>query len=113
MPTQITSLQLFEGNDETLKLTVTNESDGSATDLTGKDLEVVIKKSASADDTQGATYSTTGGAITITNAGGGQATCQTDAADLTPDKKWLRVDVIDSAGLRKTSAYGQISVVNT
>jgi len=101
---------LRQRNDETVYLTIT--SGGQPYNLTGCEVDMVIKSSTTVADSTGTTLSTTTGEIALTNAVGGQATVTVSSAvTATACTNWvMRVDVI-SGGKRKTAGYGSYTVI--
>lgn len=107
---QAVNITLGEFNDETINLTITNN--GSAFNLTGFGLQALLKTSAGIADTDPSTktYTTAGGAITITSASGGLATLVIPHADLANTSfTFWRVDVTIS-GTQATAIYGSVTM---
>lgn len=106
---------LNEANDETIKVTITTNvpSAGTPLDLTGKVVEAFLKTGAATADGDATTWkgSTATAEITVTDAAGGKASISVPAAAVTTAKKWWRCDVL-TGGLRKTAAYGDVSVTD-
>lgn len=107
-------LEVIEGNDPVVTLTVTR--DGEPVDLTGSTLNLYVKASASTADASALfTYSSGGGSpkITITDATGGIASIAFAKADLaTPGTYWYKVNVTFSTGKVETVIAGTFKVVN-
>lgn len=108
MPTQ-QALTLYENNDEKLNFTVSSNIEGFT--LIGTDIEVFLKVSAATpDDDAGVWLGTSDlGDVVIEGADTGYAMIPAD--QVTTTKGWYRVDVI-AGGLRKTAAYGLVTVVD-
>lgn len=115
MAEQVTWPTLNENNDENLNATLTTNqpTDGTVLNLTGLTVEAFLKPSAATADGDGTVWkgSTVTGEVVITNAAGGQIEIEIPASAVTTTKGWLRVDVLD-AGLRKTAAYGSVTVTD-
>lgn len=112
MTTTNSALTFWERNDEVVNLTITRNS--AVFDLTGAVVEVYIKTSADQTDQDGALLSTDTAGVTVTDAPNGAAVLEVPAAqNVTPGQRVFRVDVIDSAGKRKTAGTGTITTVNT
>lgn len=115
---KITWPALHEGNDEQLLVTLTTNQPtlGTALDLTGRTIEAVLKPTAGVDDddAQVWTGSSAGAdpAVTVIDADEGRVQVAIPASVITPRMRFLRVDVIDADGLRKTGPYGPVPVVN-
>lgn len=110
MPTANVSLQLYERNDETVDHTVTR--DGQPFDLTGKNLEFILKARTQDLDTAGVILTDTDGDITVTDPAGGLATTSISSEHLaSPGRKVWRLDVLDGTD-RKTAIYGQVTIVD-
>lgn len=110
MPTEITDpLELYERNDMTLAVTVTDANTGDPVDIsagTGRTLEMIIKGHADDLDTDGTTLSTATGEITVTDGPNGKADVAVSSALLSPHGvRFVRLDVIDSSSNRKTAWY--------
>lgn len=109
------ALSLNENNDEVIRVTITTNqpSAGTPLDLTGMTLEVYVKPSAATADTGAGVWkgTSTGGDITITDAANGKVAIAVPAADVTTSQGWWRLDVLN-AGLRKTAAYGALTVLD-
>lgn len=105
-------LVVYENNDETIDLAVTTV-DGDPYDLTGANLELLIKPADTPDDGPGVVVLSTGtGEITITDAAGGAATAEVSRTALAdPGTRVWRVDVV-RPGSRRTAMYGPLHVVN-
>jgi hypothetical protein len=107
-------------NDETLALTITiaNPSPPPATlpkDITGLTLEIYLKPTAAALDTDPGVFklSTATGEIVITNPTGGLATATIAAADitLTTTPAFWRLDIL-TAGKRNTALFGAVHITD-
>lgn len=114
MPTQ-NSLNLFERNNDTVPLTITQTDVGAAEDLTSKTVEVYFKTSADISDADATTvrYGSDTGEVTITDAVNGK--CQFVVSDSVVDTPgeytFWRVDLLEGTA-RRTCGYGAVSVVN-
>lgn len=108
MPTE-QALTLYEGNDEKLNFTITSNVEGFT--LVGTTIEVFLKVSAATPDGDAGVWkgSTVGGLVVIDDSDSCHANVPNTA--VTTTKGWYRCDVI-SGGLRKTAAYGTVSVVD-
>ncbi|MFE3461385.1 hypothetical protein ACFXKD_27895 [Nocardiopsis aegyptia] len=109
-----TELILREGNDETLSLTVAEEDGGGPHDLTGATLELLIKTSEDAADSDPSTVllSSTTSDITINSPAAGTATATIDRTHLQqPGTRFWRLDVV-RPGTRRTAIYGPLSIVD-
>lgn len=108
MPT-LQAVTLYENNDEKLNFVVTSNVPGFT--LVGTTIEVFLKVSAATADNDAGVWkgSTVGGTVVIDDGDSGYA--MIPAASVTTTKGWYRVDVI-SGGLRKTAAYGGVTVVD-
>lgn len=107
-------LTVYEANDETLSLALTSPDDGTAYDLTGAGLELVLKTSVDELDSDPDTViiSTDTGGIVIDDATGGLATVTVQRGELQiPGDLVWRLDVVRS-GTRRTAVYGSLHVVN-
>lgn len=108
---------LNEKNDEKVNfvLTTNDPTDGTILNLTGMTVEVYLKAGKAASDTDGATWkgSTATTGVTVTDAPNGKCYAQIPAASVTTSMTWLRVDVLDGGGLRKTACYGVVTVNDT
>lgn len=104
-----TPLTLSEFNDVTINIAVTNN--GSAYNLTGVTLNLLLKTKAGTPDANALTFSSSGGspAITVTNAVGGLANAVIPNTDLEAETyNFYRLDVVAS-GLTNTTLYGPIT----
>lgn len=107
-------LTVYELNDEQIGLVITEPDTGTAYDLTGADLEMLLKPSADTPDSDPGVVilSTTGGEIVVDDAAQGLATVAIARGDLaTPGDLVWRVDVV-RPGTRRTAVYGPLRVVN-
>lgn len=108
-------LTLREANDETIKVTVTTNDPAPDTvlNLTGKTIEAFVKVNAAALDTDPGTWkgSTTTGEVVITDAAAGNLSINVPGVAVTTTKGWWRCDVL-TGGLRKTSHYGPLTVID-
>lgn len=110
---QNVNITLGEYNDEVVNLAITNN--GSAFNLTGYNLQVLLKVNQGDSDTASTTklYSSTGGspAITITNAAGGLATLKIPRADISNTSfTFWRCDVLDASSDQNTALYGAVTM---
>ena len=106
---QQASLTLSEFNDMTISIAVTNN--GSPFNLTGYNLNLLLKSQAGVPDTQALTFSSSGGspAITITSPSGGLATAQLPNASLNSETySFYRLDVVNASSQQQTTVYGPI-----
>lgn len=106
---QQASLTLSEFNDMTISIAVTNN--GSPFNLTGYNLNLLLKSQAGVPDTQALTFSSSGGspAITITSPSGGLATAQLPNASLNSETySFYRLDVVNASSQQQTTVYGNI-----
>lgn len=108
MPTEV-PLTLYENNDEKLNFTITSNVVGFT--LVGKTVEVYLKAARTTADNDAGVWlgTTSGGQVTIVDAD--EAYAEIPASAVTTTKGWYRCDVI-SSGLRKTAAYGAVTVVD-
>jgi hypothetical protein len=108
-------LTLNENNDEVVRVTITTNqpSAGTPLDLTGMTLEAFVKPSAATSDIGAGVWkgTSTGGDITVTDAANGKVAIAIPAASVTTSQGWWRLDVLSGA-LRKTAAYGPLTVVD-
>jgi hypothetical protein len=108
---QQASLTLSEFNDMTVNIAVTNN--GVAFNLTGYNLNLLLKSAAGVPDSSALTFSSTGGspAITITSPSGGLAVAQLPNADLDAETySFYRLDVVQtSTSYQQTTVYGPIT----
>lgn len=108
------SLQLYEWNDEEVELSIVDPDTGDAYDLTGAELELLIK--ASVDqldaDPDTVTLSTATGEITMIDPAAGTALVMVNRGYLSEpgDLAW-RLDVV-RAGTRRTAIYGPLRVTD-
>lgn len=110
---QNVNITLGEYNDEVVNLAITNN--GSAFNLTGFNLQVLLKVNQGDSDTASTTklYSSSGGSppITITNAAGGLATLKIPRADISNTSfTFWRCDVLDGSGDQNTALYGSVTM---
>jgi hypothetical protein len=106
-------LELLQGNDETLNLTVTNEESDAPVDLTGKTLNLLIKKSQVTPDSDPSTVTLSSGgvspAISIPVPASGQAIAQiASTLLLISGSYWWKLNVVEDV---KTAGYGIWKVV--
>jgi hypothetical protein len=107
---QQASITLSEFNDQSISLAITQN--GVAVNLTGQNLQMLLKTAAGTSDASALTLSSSGGspAITITNAAQGLATVTIPSANLSTEQyNFYRVDVINAGGLKNTCVYGSIN----
>lgn len=109
---QNVNLNFAEFNDITLNVTIT--SNGSALNLTGYTVNMLLKPLAGVLDSDGRvlTLSSAGGspAITITNAATGACTVAIPHADLQDETHtFYRIDAVDGSGNINTAIYGNIT----
>lgn len=116
MALQVTWPTLNESNDENLlaSLTTNQPSAGTALNLTGLTVEAYLKPARTTADGDAAVWkgSTATSGVTVTNAAGGLIEVAIPAAAVTTAKGWLRIDVVTGGGLRKTAAYGAVTVTD-
>lgn len=104
-----------KGDDVSIRVTITDSPDGggSAIDLTGSNVEWVLK-SYPDSSTEILSEDSDSGSITLTDAANGVATLTlTDTETSTLDRGVVyhhEFDVVDSAGLRSTVCVGEFSV---
>lgn len=104
----LSDITLLQGNNETLSGTVT--SGGSAQNLTGVALTMVIKSSAVASDSSGTTIGTATGEITVVSAAAGTYSVAVPTSVTTSaGVKWYRIDAT-SGGTTRTVVYGELVV---
>jgi hypothetical protein len=106
---QQASLTLSEFNDMTIDIAVTNN--GSPFNLTGYNLNLLLKSAAGTPDSSALTFSSSGGspAITVTSASAGLAVAQLPNADLDSEAyTFYRLDVVNASSQQQTTVYGQI-----
>lgn len=107
-------LELIQGDDPTVALAVTR--DGSAHNLTGLRVELLVKPSQTSDDTAAVYQLSSVGAspkITVTNAAGGLAVADFVDRLAVAGTWWYRAWVAtasDPALNRQTFAYGRLIV---
>ena len=110
---QQASLTLSEFNDMTINIAVTNN--GVAFNLTGYNLNLLLKSAAGVPDSSALIFSSTGGspAITVTSPSGGLAVAQLPNVDLDSEQyTFYRLDVVQaSTSYQQTTVYGQINWV--
>lgn len=107
---QQASITLSEFNDQSINLAITQN--GVAVNLTGQNVQMLLKTAAGTTDASALTLSSSGGspAITITNAAQGLATVTIPSANLSTEQyNFYRVDVISSGALKNTCVYGPIN----
>ncbi|WP_435109911.1 hypothetical protein [Nocardiopsis synnemataformans] len=108
------SLILYEWNDEEVELQITDPDSGSAYDLSGAVLELILKADVDQLDTDPGTVilSTETGEITILDAAAGTALAMINRGYLSEpgDLAW-RLDVV-RAGTRRTAIYGPLRVTD-
>ncbi len=112
MPRERT-LTLFQGNAETLALSLTNDDTGAALDLsTVSDIKLIVKATAGDTDASGTTLSLLTGEITIVSpATAGNATVAVPATlTATAGPRWYRVDCLPGP---KTAVYGTCYIRDT
>ncbi|TQN26080.1 hypothetical protein FHX37_4618 [Haloactinospora alba] len=110
----VQDLTLYEGNDETVSLAVTDADEQSAYDLTDAELDMILKPNADTADDADETIvlSTRTGEITVTDAPAGLATATVNRPHLAESgRRAWRLDVI-RPGTRRTAVYGTLHVVN-
>ena len=109
MPTE-QALTLYENNDEKLNFTITSNVVGFT--LIGTDIEVYLKVArTTADNDPGVWVGTVDdGDVVIDDADEGYVMIPRSA--VTTTKGWYRIDVIDTGDIRKTAAYGTVTVVD-
>jgi hypothetical protein len=106
---QQASLTLSEFNDMTINIAVTNN--GVAFNLTGYNLNLLLKSQAGVPDSSALVFSSQGGspAITITNAVNGLATAQLPNTSLNSETySFYRLDVVNASSQQQTTVYGSI-----
>lgn len=108
MPTR-TDLTLYENNDEKLNFTITSNTEDFT--LIGTDVEIYVKATAATADNDAGVWmgDSDGGEVVIEDADSCYALVPRTA--VTTTKGWYRLDVI-AGGLRKTAAYGTLTVVD-
>lgn len=107
-------LTLYELNDETISLALSEPDDQQPHDLTGADLELIVKSSVDQEDSDPETLvvDTQSGAIVVDDAAAGLATATIQRGELTtPGELVWRLDVVRS-GTRRTAVYGVLRVVD-
>ncbi|GAA1455765.1 hypothetical protein [Nocardiopsis tropica] len=108
------TLQLYEWNDEEVSLSIVDPDSGAAYDLTGADLELILKADVDQADDDPATVilSTSTGEITTLDPVAGTALAMINRGYLSVagDLVW-RLDVV-RAGTRRTAIYGPLRVTN-
>lgn len=109
MPSEV-PLTLYEGNDETLHVTITSNIAGFT--LVGKTIETFLKANRATVDGDAGVWkgSTSTGEVVIVDAD--EATVAVPASVVTTTKGWWRCDVIDGTGKRKTAGYGPVTIVD-
>ena len=111
MPKERT-LTLYQGNPETLTLSLTSDDTGAALDLTGvSDIKMIVKATAEDTDASGTTLSLLTGEITIVSAAAGNASVAVPASlTATAGARWYRVDCLPGP---KTALYGTCYIRDT
>jgi len=109
---QNVNLNFAEFNDITLNVTIT--SNGSALNLTGYTVNMLLKPLAGVIDSDGRvlTLSSAGGspAIVITNAATGACTVSIPHSDLQDETHaFYRIDAVDGSGNINTAIFGNIT----
>lgn len=110
MPT-LMNLRLYQQNDETLKVAVTD--DVGPWDLSAvTSIVMVIKSRAATPDEDGETLEV-GNGITVTDAEAGELEIDLDRVLLAAaDNRWYRLDLTQASRVR-TIAYGNLTVTDT
>lgn len=106
-------LNLFEGNTDTITLTITSQATGTAEDLTGSTVEVLFKPDAStADGDVTVTKLVSPTDVTIVDAVGGVARFVVPPGVVaSPGSTFWRCDVVSGAN-RRTAMYGAVVTEN-
>jgi hypothetical protein len=106
---QEVDITLNEFNDMTCNLTIT--SSGSPLNITGLEIDMLLKTAAGTPDGSATKLSTVTGEIAITNGPGGLATATIPDSDLgTTDFGFYRVDVVNGSN-RNTALFGKVTTV--
>lgn len=111
---RLRSLELFQGDDEQVTVTVSDEDSGAAYDLTGATLTVYLKPSAeTADDDASVTTLTVGNGIEVLDAAAGSIRVTVPKSWLaTAGTRWWHLTVV-KAGATRTAARGPVHVIDT
>ena len=111
MPTRV-DLTMYEGNDETVLMTLTPTGDDDLNTVTG--LELVLKPSVCDPDTDGLVLTSGGGGITITSQTSevitAEAVVPRTVLTETYERAW-RVDALTVTS-RRTVLYGAVTVID-
>jgi len=102
-------LTVQQGNDVTVNLAVTTP-DGTAQNLSGYTLSMVVKGSAVASDASGVTLTTASGLTVVSAAEGTLTALLTHQVLAQPVPLWYRLDLVDGTGKRTTAIEGPIAV---
>lgn len=107
-------LDLFQGDDEQVTVTVFDEDTGAAYDLTGATLAVHLKPdAATADDDASVVTLTVGDGIEVLDATAGQVRVTVPSTWLaTAGTRWWHLTVV-SGGATRTAARGPVHVIDT
>ncbi len=105
-------LTLYQRNDETVTVTVTDADSGDPVDLSGADeITMYVKAAPTTEDRDATTYTLSTG-VTVTDGPGGVCTVAIPAADLANNwLKWWRLDVTADSATR-TAAYGKLRIID-
>lgn len=112
-----TGFQLFQNNDETVKLVFSDPAsspENGPYSLSGLTLNFYLKPSADTPDSDPSVVklSTGSGEIVVTDAANGLATVTIAKADLpTAGTYFARVDAVQ-AGVTKTAGFGPVTITN-
>ena len=109
-----TVLNLYEGNTDTITLTITKAVDSTPENLSGKTVEVYFKPTPStADDDVTVTKLVSPDDITVVDAAGGiaQFVVPSTVVDTTDQPAFWRCDVVSGSN-RRTAMYGAVVIEN-
>lgn len=107
-------LDLFQGDDEQVTVTVSDEATGAAYDLTGATLTVYLKPDAeTADDDASVVTLTIGGGIEVLDAAAGSIRVTVPSSWLaSAGTRWWHLVVVRD-GATRTAARGPVHVIDT
>ncbi|KAB2384743.1 hypothetical protein [Actinomadura montaniterrae] len=108
------SLDLFQGDDEQVTVTVSDEATGAAYDLTGALVHVYLKPSAETPDGDASVVVLAiGDGIEVLDAAAGQIRVTIPSSWLaTAGTRWWHLTVV-MAGATRTAARGPVHVLDT
>lgn len=104
-------LTLYQGNDETLDITVCEADTGDAYDLDDATVELLLKSHSYEPDSDATVLSTSAGELEITSTSDGTVRARIDRPHLdTPGTRWWRLDIV-RPDTRRTAAYRELYLV--